>query len=244
MKKTSLMLWLIVPGTLLTGLVLSVLLHFDLEIPLLNFVNGLQNLGFWAPVIFIVLDMLFVVFLLPSVLLTLSAGFLFGTLIGTAIIVIATTIGAAIAFLISRYLFSQTVKDYLHNHKKLQVINEEFVTVGWKFVLLTRLVPFFPLKLSNYLFGAAPFSFSDFIFGTVIGIIPNTVFIVYAGSLANDIFRLIEGDLMATKEILFFYALTLLFLLVTVVYINRISKKALIRYESRRRENKGKEHIP
>lgn len=244
MKKTSSMLWLIVPGTLLTGLILSVLLHFDLEVPLLNFVNSLQNLGFWAPVIFIMLDMLFVVFLLPSVLLTLSAGFLFGTLMGTTIIVLATTFGAAIAFIISRYVFSQTVKDYLHSHKKMQVINEEFATVGWKVVLLTRLVPFFPLKLSNYLFGAAPFSFSDFIIGTFIGIIPNTVFIVYAGSLANDIYRLIEGDLMATKQVLLFYAFALLFLLVAVVYISRVSQKALLRYESLEHEYKGKDHIP
>ncbi|AEP30691.1 TVP38/TMEM64 family protein [Brumicola nitratireducens] len=162
MTKTSSMLWLIVPSTLLTGLILSLLLHFDLQIPLLNFVNRLQNLGLWAPIIFIFLDMLFVVFLLPSVLLTLSAGFLFGTLMGSIIIMVATTFGAAIAFLISRHLFKQSVKDYLHSHKKMKVINEEFVMVGWKVVLLTRLVPFFPLKLSNYLFGAARFFFFRF----------------------------------------------------------------------------------
>ncbi len=243
MTKTSSMLWLIVPSTLLTGLILSLLLHFDLQNTLLNFVNRLQSPGLWAPIIFIFLDMLFVVFLLPSVLLTLSAGFLFGTLMGSVIIIVATTFGAAIAFLISRYLFKQSVKDYLHNHKKMKVINEEFVMVGWKVVLFTRLVPFFPLKLSNYLFGAARFSFSDFIIGTFIGIIPNTVFIVYAGSLANDIYMLIGGDLVATNEILLFYALALLFSLVAVIYISRLSQKALTRYESHQHDLKGKDDV-
>jgi uncharacterized membrane protein YdjX (TVP38/TMEM64 family) len=242
MTQTSSMLWLIALGTLLVSIILALLLYFDLQIPLLNFVDWLQSIGFWAPAIFILLNMLFVMFLLPSILLTLSAGFLFGTFMGGIVIVIATTLGATIAFLISRYLFSQSVKDYLHKHQKMKVVNEELVSVGWRVILLTRLVPFFPLKLSNYFFGASHFSLLDFVIGTAIGIIPNTFFIVYIGSLANDLSMLASGELMASRELWLFYALALIFMFIAVVYIARQSQRALARYEARTSKQKGNKY--
>ncbi|AEP30692.1 hypothetical protein [Brumicola nitratireducens] len=54
---------------------------------------------------------------------------------------------------------------------------------------------------------------------------------------------LIGGDLVATNEILLFYALALLFLLVAVIYISRLSQKALTRYESRQHNLKGKDDV-
>ena len=179
MTQSYSLLLSILAGTLLVALLLGILIYFDLQVPLLKFFDWLQNIGLWAAVLFILIDMLMVICLLPSILFTLAAGFLFGTFFGGICVVLATTLGAACAFFISRHIFSEGVKDYLRTHKKLKVLNDEFVHEGWKFILLTRLVPFFPLKLSNYLFGATNFSMADFVTGTFLGIIPNTFFIVY-----------------------------------------------------------------
>jgi uncharacterized membrane protein YdjX (TVP38/TMEM64 family) len=233
MTQSYSLLLSILAGTLVVAFVLAMLVYFDLQLPLLRFFDWLKSMGVWAALLFILIDMLMVICLLPSILFTLAAGFLFGAFWGGICVVLATTLGAACAFFISRHVFSEGVKDYLRTHKKLKVVNDEFVHEGWKFILLTRLVPFFPLKLSNYLFGATNFSMADFVTGTFLGIIPNTFFIVYLGSLAADLSMLASGELMRTEHAWGFYALALVCLLVTVTYITKHAQKALLRFEAR-----------
>jgi uncharacterized membrane protein YdjX (TVP38/TMEM64 family) len=236
MTQSFSMLLTILMSTLLVALLLAALVYFDLQAPLIRFLDWLQNIGLWAPLIFMGMYMLLVIFLLPSVLFTLAAGFLFGPFIGSAAVVIASTLGALNAFLISRYLFSNKVKQYLRSHKKLKIINDEFVYEGWKLILLTRLMPFFPLKLSNYFFGSSSFSLADFVMGTFLGIIPNTLFIVFVGSLAADLNVLASGELLGSQHAWFFYVVALALLIVMIIYITNRAQKALARYEARQVE--------
>jgi len=53
--------------------------------------------------------------------------------------------------------------------------------------MLSRLVPFFPFKLSNYFFGLTRFSLRGLVFGTLVGIIPFSVHNVYLGAIAADL---------------------------------------------------------
>jgi uncharacterized membrane protein YdjX (TVP38/TMEM64 family) len=232
----------ILAGTFVVAVLLAIFVYFNLQLPLLRFFDWLQTIGVWAGMLFILIDMLLVICLLPSILFTLAAGFLFGAFWGGVYVVIATTLGAASAFLISRHIFSEGVKSYLRHHKKLKVVNDEFVDEGWKFILLTRLVPFFPLKLSNYVFGASNFRLTDFVKGTCLGIIPNTFFIVYLGSLAADLSMLASGDLIRSEHAWGFYAFAVIFLLVTVTYITKHAQKALLRFEARSVKKKGQNH--
>ncbi|MFT4993830.1 MAG: putative membrane protein YdjX (TVP38/TMEM64 family) [Paraglaciecola sp.] len=242
MTQASSILWSILTGTLLVGLLLVTLLYFDLQVPLREFFDWLQTIGLWAPLLFILIDMLLVIFLLPSIIFTLAAGFLFGPALGSFCVIVATTLGAAVAFFISRHSFSEGVKNYLRNHKKLKVVNDELVHEGWKLILLTRLVPFFPLKLSNYFFGATNFSMADFVIGTFIGIIPNTLFIVYMGSLAADLSMLVSGELMRSPNAWGFYVLAFSFMLVTVTYVTKHAQRALLRYEAQAVKDVRRKH--
>lgn len=239
-QSTSLFLSILV-GTSIVALLLAMLVYFDLQLPLINFFNWLQSIGIWAGMLFMLVDMLLVICLLPSILFTLAAGFLFGAFWGGIYVVLATTLGAAIAFFIARHLISDGVKNYLHQHKKLEVVNNEFVDEGWKFILLTRLVPFFPLKLSNYVFGATNFSMTDFVIGTFLGIIPNTFFIVYLGSMAADVSMLASGEVMSSEHAWVYYVFTLIFMLVTVTYITKHAQKALLRFKANSLK-KGENH--
>ncbi|MFQ3236881.1 MAG: putative membrane protein YdjX (TVP38/TMEM64 family) [Paraglaciecola sp.] len=221
---------------------LAAVLYFDLQVPLLKFFDWLKTIGFWAPLLFILIDMLLVICLLPGILFTLAAGFLFGPLIGTICVLVATTLGAVSAFLISRHLFNEGVKNYLRNHKKLKVVNDELVDEGWKFILLTRLMPFFPLKLSNYFFGATNYTTADFVMGTFLGIIPNTFFIVYLGSLAADLSMLASGELLRSPNAWGFYVFAFTFLLIMVAYVTKHAQRALLRYETRAVKDNRKKH--
>jgi uncharacterized membrane protein YdjX (TVP38/TMEM64 family) len=99
--------------------------------------------------LFVVVMALVVVLLLPGVLFTTGAGFVFGIVEGTAYVVTGTVLGAVVAFLIARHLFGERARRFVLERSRLRLLSEEAVPHAWKVVLLTRLIPFFPSKLAN-----------------------------------------------------------------------------------------------
>lgn len=170
---------------------LALLLGFGLRWADGSLVNRLLSwlgaIGWWGPVIFILLTIVVVLLVLPGLPLTLGAGFLFGPIAGTLYVVVGHTIGGSLALLAARNLFGDRAANYLLQRPQLQELNQRFSEQGWKTILLTRLIPFFPFKLSNYAFGLMGVHVRDFIIGTAIGTIPISATNVYAGSLAADI---------------------------------------------------------
>src|SRR5690606_28895895 len=110
-------------------------------------------------------------------------------------VVVGTTLGASIAFLIARYLFGKRAKEFVLKRSKVNSINEEMTKHDFKVVLLTRLIPFFPGKLSNYFFGLTDFRFGAYALATLIGLVPFSLHNVYLGSLISDLAELRAGGL-------------------------------------------------
>ena len=222
--------WRIVIGIVLLLALVGVLFYFKGKFHVVNvvsFLEWLEGLGAWAPFLFILIDMLAVVLVLPGVILTLGAGFMFGILRGSLYVLIGTTIGATIAFLIARYLFGEKATGFFLGHSKLKLVNDEFKRAGWKFVLLTRLVPFFPFKLSNYLFGLMQISLQDFILGVFFGIMPFTITNVYIGSLAADLATIGSRTASRSKMEWTIYGIGVIIAIVAVIYITLMARKAL-----------------
>lgn len=203
---------------------------FDSKKYIIQFFEWLDSYGTLAPPIFILVNMLFVVFVLPGVFLTLGAGFMFGVVQGSLYVLISTTSGAVISFVIARHFFGTRISDYFFNHPRLQLLSTKFSGTGWRGVLLTRLIPFFPFKLANYFFGLARFSLRDFVIGTFFGIMPFTFFNVYIGSLAADLATL--GVRHAERSVAqwLFYGSGFLVTIAALLYINRFAQKALSQY--------------
>ncbi len=220
----------IIISTVFVGLILIALINFfNLHEHVRVVLEWIDSVGVWGPLIFILVDMLVVIFLLPGVLITLGAGFLFGLVEGSIYIVIATTLGAAISFTIARYAFKEKITQYFHTHKRAQFLNQYLAADGWKIVFLTRLIPFFPFKLSNYLFGLTKFKMRSFTFGTFLGIWPITIFNVYVGTLASSLSKLGEVS-VSNQAQLYFYIFGLVCGIFAIVYITRRAKLALNRY--------------
>ncbi|MCD6197893.1 MAG: TVP38/TMEM64 family protein [Deltaproteobacteria bacterium] len=97
---------------------------------MVSFLEWIDGLGAWAPFLFILIDMLVVVLVLPGVIFTLGAGFMFGILRGSLYVIIGSTIGATIAFLIARYFFSKRATGFFLGHPKLKLVNDEFKRAG------------------------------------------------------------------------------------------------------------------
>ena len=135
----------------------------------------------WA--VLLMLGIVSMVLLLPGIVITISAGYLFGLLRGVVLVLIATTIGASIAFWLGQRVFNKPLLKHLGvHHPVLLSLNDGLREKGGLIVFLTRLLPFFPFKLSNYYFGAANYRMRGFVIGTLLGIIPITILNVFIGT--------------------------------------------------------------
>lgn len=153
--------------------------------------NGTLGVG-----VFVLVYMLLVIFLLPGIIFTMASGFLFGPVWGVIWVLVGTTVGASFAFLIARYLLHDRVRNWMNKSPKLMRVEKRISDGGWRAILLTRMVPFFPFKLSNYAFGVMPFKLRDLALGTLLGCFPITALNVYAGSLAKNLATVdSDGDL-------------------------------------------------
>ncbi len=217
-------------SVLFVAIVLSILLLFNIDEKVLQLLNWLEAQGHWASLLFILLMIIVVVLLLPGVLFTTGAGFVFGIMAGTLYVVIGTTLGAIFAFLIARHLFGEHASNFVRQHTKLKLVNEELTPQGWKIVLLSRLIPFFPFKLSNYFFGLTSFSLRGFAGGTFLGIIPFSLHNVYLGSLAADITLIGTRNSTRTPLEWALYGIGFVVAIIIILYLNRLASRALERY--------------
>ncbi len=221
---------IITVSTLFVALILGVLMYFDIQQHALLLLKWLDTLGVWALFLFTLIMALVVILLLPGVLFTFGAGFVFGVMEGSIGVVLGTALGATLAFLLARYLLGSRARRYVLSHTRLKLFSDGLTPDGWKIVMLTRLVPFFPFKLSNYFFGLTSFSLRGFIGGTLLGIIPFSVHNVYLGSIAADVTTLGARHLDRTPIEWTFYIGGFLAVLITVWYFKRLAQRALSKY--------------
>ena len=115
----------------------------------------------------------------PTVL-TIAAGALFGIIEGVIIVSFASTIGACICFLLSRYLLKDFINDKFEETKV--VIDNKFSKNGIYYLLSLRLIPTISFVLVNLIMGLLPISLYRFYYISQIGMLPATIIYVNAGS--------------------------------------------------------------
>ncbi len=148
-----------------------------------------------------------------ATILSLSAGAIFGPLLGTIYAVSAASAGATLSFLVTRYLLRDAVLARFGN--KLEGINQELERRGLNYLLFLRLVPVFPFFLINLAAGLTRLPLRIFMLGTFIGIIPGGFVFVNAGASLASISRLSD---IASPRVLGSFALLGLFALIPALY--------------------------
>ncbi len=220
-----------VGGLVLLSILLGVLIYFDVHLKLIELLEWIDAQGMvGSAVLFITVMAVVVVFVLPGIFFTMGAGYVFGIVAGSIYVVVGSTIGAAIAFLIARYAFGERARKFVMGKSKLSLVNDEMAKHDFKVVLLTRLIPLFPGKLSNYFFGLTNFNFWRYVAATFLGYMPFTIHNVYLGSLVSDLAAMDEGGMTRTPLQWALYGCGFLVLIITIFYFNSIAKKALAGY--------------
>ena len=146
-----------------------------------------MSYGPLGPVIFVAAYVAATLVLIPSTALTLAAGYLFGPGFGTALVSLAATLGASLAFLISRYLAQPYAKAKLQAYPRLESIEEQISAEGIKLVLLLRLAPLIPFTILNYALGVTDIAFVRYVAATWLGKLPGIFSSVYLGSTGRSI---------------------------------------------------------
>jgi len=114
-----------------------------------------------------------------AAVLTLAGGGLFGLAIGTVVVSFASTIGATLACLVSRFLLRESVQKKFGD--RLAAINKGIEEEGAFYLFSLRLVPVFPFFMINLLMGLTRMRLITFFWVSQLGMLPGTLVYVNAG---------------------------------------------------------------
>jgi uncharacterized membrane protein YdjX (TVP38/TMEM64 family) len=194
--------------------------------------DAFQRLGFlgWLAYVFgmVVLQMFFV----PLSPVGIGAGAIFGFRAGVLAMTIGTNLGAAVNFLIARYVARKVVMRYLAHHEKFRVIDAAVGREGGKIVALLRFCPL-PFGLANYAYGLTAVRFWPYMLATFLAIIPANCFFVWLGATAQEGLAAAAGTARPRHPGEYvLLAIGLLAAFGALVYITRVAKAALAKSES------------
>lgn len=144
-------------------------------------VQSVESMGSLGVIYFGIAYTIAEILAIPAIPLTASAGYLFGPVEGTSVVLLSASVAAAVSFVIGRTLLRDYVESALEDYPQFAKIDRAIGKEGFKLMLLLRLSPVFPFALSNYLYGASSINFSAFFFGTLFGFAPGTLAYVYTG---------------------------------------------------------------
>ncbi len=170
-------------GVLLVGAVAFALVYRD-RFDAAALEAWVGSAGAAGPLLFMVLYAAATVLFLPGSVVTLAGGALFGPVAGTFYNLTGATIGAALAFLVARYLAADWVEKRVGGRTKrlMSGVQRE----GWRFVAFVRLVPLFPFNLLNFALGLTRIRFVPYVVTTYVAMLPGAVAYTYLGYAGRE----------------------------------------------------------
>ncbi len=203
------------------GITVAIFYRDDLDVRQLN--QWVESAGWAGPLLFMSLYALATVLFLPGSLLTLAGGALFGPVWGTLYNLGGATIGAALAFILARYLAGDWVERKASG--RLGQLRKGVEKEGWRFVAFVRLVPLFPFNLLNYALGLTRISFYQYVLASWVFMLPGALAYTWLGYAGREA---AAGSRESIQQ-----GLIALALLACVIYLSR--------WLSRRRNKNGLE---
>ncbi|ADJ28903.1 FAD-dependent oxidoreductase [Nitrosococcus watsonii] len=170
----------------------------------------LQQMIAGAPVvsvsIFFISYVLVAALSLPgAAVMTIAGGALFGLTAGTVIVSFASTLGATLAFLSSRFLFRDSLRQ--RYDKTVQRVDERIAVDGPFYLASLRLVPVFPFFVINIVMGLTGIPIWRFYWVSQLTMLPGTLVYVNAGTQLAAIQKV--GDILSLPLLLSFLLLAL-----------------------------------
>lgn len=161
--------------------------------------------------------------------LTMLFGWYFGVLQGVLLVSFASTTGATLAFLLSRFLFRNSVQNRFGD--RLNAFNRALEREGPFYLFSLRLIPAVPFFVINAVMGLTPIRVWTFWWVSQLGMLAGTLVYVYAGSTVPDLATLANQGINAVfsarqlTQILVAFVLLGLFPLISRWIIKRVIRR-------------------
>lgn len=139
-----------------------------------------HSVGPLFPVVFFLVHTIVCVAPFPRTVFTLSAGLLFGPVLGVGVAIGATTLSAVLALLLVRALDRDRVASRL-KHPAVRAVNRRLARRGWLAVGSLRLIAPVPFSVVNYCAGLSSVRLLPYLLATLIGSLPGTIGVVVLG---------------------------------------------------------------
>ena len=190
-------------------------------------IDWIPSLGVFGPLVLVLVDAIVCLIFLPGSAVTLAAGFLYGTAAGALIASAGSTLGAAAAFLISRFLVRTWIESRMATHPTFIALDRAIGREGFKIVLLCRLCSLIPFDVTSYVSGITKVSFRKYIFATFLGRLPETLMFAYLGTTVKSIHDLVRGNVEFGLAQRVFTVLGLIATVAVTVFVGHLARRAL-----------------
>ncbi|MBL44080.1 MAG: pyridine nucleotide-disulfide oxidoreductase [Sphingomonadaceae bacterium] len=115
-----------------------------------------------------------------AAVMTLAAGAMFGVLVGTIVVSFASTLGATLAFLASRYVLRDTIEARFG--ERLKAVNQGLERDGAFYLFTIRMIPLFPFFVVNLVMGLTRIRAWTYAWVSQVGMLLGTIVYVNAGT--------------------------------------------------------------
>ena len=199
-----------------------------------SFNDWVGQMGVAGILIFIGVYALATELLAPGSVLTIGAGFAFGLWKGFLAVSAGSTLGAALAFLVTRFIARERVAAIAQRNEKFREIDSAIGKQGAKLIFLLRLSPVIPFNLSNYLYGLTGVKFWPYVLASWIGMIPGTFLYVYIGTAGKAAVSAAAGGktLQHGWQYWTFMSIGLVATIIVTICVTRIARNALRQTEA------------
>lgn len=177
-------------AVLFIGTVFMLLRYWRANIIISDILAIIEQVGFWAPIFYIIVYVLISGILIPSIVIKIFAGTIFGVFWGVVLVSVAATLSSSIKFFLARYLFRENILKKIKKSENLMAIDRLIEADGWKMLLILRNVPVVSSMLLNYICGLTKMGFKDFAVASFIGRLPTSIMYVYFGYIVRYVYTL------------------------------------------------------
>lgn len=198
-----------------------------------NFNDWVGQMGVVGILIFIIVYAVATVLLAPGSVLTIGAGFAFGLWRGFVAVSAGSTLGAALAFLVARFIARDKIERIAQPNEKFRRIDNAIGKQGGKLILLLRLSPIIPFNLSNYFYGLTAVKFWPYVVASWIGMMPGTFLYVYIGTAGKAAASAAAGGegMKHGWQYWTFMSVGLVATIIGTIWVARIARNALQKTE-------------
>src|SRR5438477_236147 len=165
-----------------------------------SFNDWVGKMGLAGIFIFIAVYAAATVLLAPGAILTIGAGFAFGLWKGFLAVSAGSTLGAALAFLVARFIARDRVEAIAKGNEKFRNIDNDIGQQGAKLVFLLRLSPVIPLNRSNYIYGLTGVTFWPYVLASLLGMTPGPPLYVYIGTAGKAAVSRSPGEQVIERD--------------------------------------------